>query len=69
MLVQGDRHVVGALYGSSNTPVQLPVILRLYKAGLLPLDSLLDKTFSLADANAAIEHLRTGAIGRPILVP
>ena len=69
LLVQGDRRVVGALYGSSNTPVQLPEILRLYQAGRLPLERLLDQTFSLADANAAIEHLRTGAVGRPILVP
>lgn len=69
MLVQGDRRIVGALYGSSNTPVQLPEILRLYKAGRLPLDRLLDQTFALEDANAAIEHLRTGAVGRPILVP
>lgn len=69
LLVQGDRRVVGALYGSSNTPVQLPEILRLYKAGRLPLERLLDRSFPLAEANEAIEHLRTGAVGRPILVP
>lgn len=69
LLVQGDRQLVGALYGSSNTPLQLPEILRLYKAGRLPLDKLLDRSFPLAEANEAIEHLRTGAVGRPILVP
>ncbi|WP_345752652.1 Zn-dependent alcohol dehydrogenase [Microbacterium rhizophilus] len=69
LLVQGDRRVVGALYGSSNTPLQLPEILRLYRAGRIPLDKLLDKTFPLAEANEAIEHLRSAAIGRPILVP
>lgn len=69
LLVQGDRKLVGALYGSSNTPVQLPELLRLYKAGRLPLDQLLDQRFPLSEANAAIEHLRTGAVGRPILVP
>lgn len=69
LLVQGDRKVVGALYGSSNTPVQLPEILRLYRAGRLPLAKLLDQSFPLEDANEAIEHLRTGAVGRPILVP
>lgn len=69
LLVQGDRRVVGALYGSSNTPVQLPEILRLYRDGRLPLERLLDRTFALEEANEAIEHLRTGAVGRPILVP
>ena len=68
-LVQGDRRVVGALYGSSNTPVQLPEILRLYQAGRLPLDLLLDRTFRLDEANEAFDHLRTGAVGRSILVP
>ena len=68
-LVQGDRRVVGALYGSSNTPVQLPEILRLYQAGRLPLDLLLDRTFRLDEANEAFDHLLTGAVGRSILVP
>lgn len=69
LLVQGDRQVVGALYGSSNTPVQLPEILRLYQAGRIPLDKLLDRSFPLADANEALAHLRTNAVGRPVLVP
>ena len=68
-LVQGDRQVVGALYGSSNTPLQLPEILRLYRAGRIPLDKLLDRSFPLADANDAIDHLRTSAVGRTVLVP
>lgn len=69
LLVQGDRQLVGALYGSSNTPLQLPEILRMYRAGRLPLEKLLDRSFPLDQANDAIEHLRTGAVGRPILVP
>ncbi|MGA5150109.1 MULTISPECIES: zinc-binding dehydrogenase [unclassified Streptomyces] len=68
-LVQGDRRLVGALYGSSNTPLQLPEILRLYRAGRIPLDKLLDRSFPLEEANKAIEHLRGSAVGRPILVP
>lgn len=69
LLVQGDRRLVGALYGSANTPLQLPQILRLYQAGRLPLEKLLDRSFPLAEANEALEHLRTAAVGRPILVP
>ncbi|GAB3700570.1 zinc-dependent alcohol dehydrogenase family protein [Saccharopolyspora tripterygii] len=68
-LVQGDRRLVGALYGSSNTPLQLPEILRLYRGGRIPLDKLLDRSFPLGEANQAIEHLQSSAVGRPILVP
>lgn len=68
-LVQGEKQVVGALYGSSNTPLQLPEILRLYTAGRIPLDKLLDRSFPLAEANEAFAHLGTGAIGRPVIVP
>src|SRR5690606_14996169 len=67
-LVQGEKQVVGALYGSSNTPLQLPEILRLYTAGRIPLDKLLDRSFPLAEANEAFAHLGTGAIGRPVIV-
>jgi Zn-dependent alcohol dehydrogenase len=69
VLVQGDRRLVGSLYGTANSPIQIPEILRLYKSGRLPLDQLLDRQFPLAEANEAIDHLRTGAVGRPILVP
>lgn len=68
-LVQGDRQIVGALYGSANTPLQLPEILRLYRAGRLPLDRLLDRSFRLDEANEAVAHLRTGAVGRSVLIP
>ncbi|WFP17230.1 Zn-dependent alcohol dehydrogenase [Citricoccus muralis] len=68
-LVQGEKRVVGALYGSSNIPLQLPEILGLYRSGRIPLDKLLDQTFPLAEANEAVEHLRTKAVGRPVLLP
>lgn len=69
VLVQGDRRLVGSLYGTANSPIQIPEILNLYKSGKLQLEALLDKSFPLEEANAAIAHLRTGAIGRPILIP
>lgn len=68
-LVQGEKSVVGALYGSSNAPLQLPEILRMYQAGRIPLEKLLDRSFPLAEANEAFEHLRTEAVGRTVLIP
>lgn len=67
--VQHDRHLVGALYGSSNTPLQIPEILRMYASGRLPLERLLDRTFSLDEANEAVAHMREGAMGRPVFLP
>lgn len=68
-LVQGEKRIVGSLYGSSNIPLQLPEILRLYRSGRIPLDKLLDQSFPLARANEAIKHLRTKTVGRLVLVP
>lgn len=69
VLVQGDRRLVGSLYGTANSPIQIPEILSLYKSGKLPLERLLDRQFPLDKANDAIAHLQSAAIGRPILVP
>jgi Zn-dependent alcohol dehydrogenase len=68
-VVQGEKRVVGSLYGSANTPVQIPRILDLYRSGRLPLDRLVDRTFSLEEVNAAVEYLRDGAVGRLVLLP
>ena len=68
-LVQGDRGVRGSLYGSSNTPLDIPRILRLHASGRLPLDRLLGRTYPLDAVNEAYEDLATGAVGRGLIRP
>lgn len=68
-LVQRQKRIVGALYGSSNPQLDLPRIFDLYLAGRLPLGELLGERRPLAEVNEAYADLKAGAIGRGILVP
>jgi Zn-dependent alcohol dehydrogenase len=68
-LVQKEKRVIGSLYGSSNTPVQVPKILDLYRSGRLPLERLVGDRFGLGEVNKAYEALSAGAAGRSIIMP
>ncbi len=68
-LVQGEKQIRGSLYGSANTPVDVPRILQLYETGLLPLDKLLGRSYPLANVNEAYDALVAGAVGRATLSP
>jgi Zn-dependent alcohol dehydrogenase len=68
-LVQRQKRIVGSLYGSSNPRIDLPRIFALYLAGQLPLDQLIGGTRPLAEVNQAYADLRSGGVGRTILVP
>ena len=68
-LVQRQKRIVGSLYGSSNPRIDLPRIFALYLAGRLPLDELIGSRRPLAEVNEAYADLRTGGLGRTILVP
>ena len=68
-LVQRQKRIVGSLYGSSNPRIDLPRIFALYLAGRLPLDELIGRRRPLVEVNEAYAELRTGGVGRGILVP
>jgi Zn-dependent alcohol dehydrogenase len=68
-LVQRQKRIVGALYGSANPRVDLPRIFGLYLAGRLPLDDLVGARRPLVEVNEAYADLRAGAVGRTVLVP
>ncbi len=68
-LVQRQKRIVGSLYGSSNPRIDLPRIFALYLAGRLPLDELIGSRRPLAEVNEAYAELRTGGVGRTILLP
>ena len=68
-LVQRQKRVVGSLYGSSNPRVDLPKIFALYLSGRLPLDELIGDRRPLAEVNQAYADLRSGGVGRTILLP
>jgi Zn-dependent alcohol dehydrogenase len=68
-LVQRQKRIVGSLYGSSNPRLDLPRIFALYLAGRLPLNELIGGRRPLAEVNEAYAELRTGGVGRMILLP
>jgi Zn-dependent alcohol dehydrogenase len=68
-LVQGQKRIVGSLYGSANPLIDLPRIFGLYLAGRLPLDDLIGERFPLEAVNEAYATLTTGGVGRSVVVP
>jgi len=68
-LVQLQKRIVGALYGASNPRLDLPLIFALYLSGRLPLDELIGGRRPLTEVNEAYAELRSGGIGRTILMP
>lgn len=68
-LVQQEKRIVGSLYGSANTVTDVPRLIELYRAGLLPLEELLGPRFPLSRANEACRALVNGTVGRAVIVP
>jgi Zn-dependent alcohol dehydrogenase len=67
-LVQRPKHIRGSLYGSTNPTLDLPRILDLYRAGKVPLDSLIAAELPLSRVNEAYDRL-PGTVGRSLLIP
>ena len=68
-LVQGQKRIVGSLYGSANPLIDLPRIFGLYLSGRLPLDDLIGERFPLEAVNEAYAKLTMGGVGRSVVVP
>ena len=68
-LVQGQKRIVGSLYGSANPLIDLPRIFGLYRSGRLPLDDLIGERFALEAVNEAYATLTAGGVGRSVVVP
>jgi len=66
-LVQQEKRIIGSLYGSSNMPIEIPEILRLHKAGKLPLERLIGSRYELPQINEAYREMTQGAIGRAVI--
>lgn len=67
-LVRDEKIVTGSLYGSSRPSVDIPKILDLYQAGLLPLDRMISATYPLAAINEAFDDMAAGRLTRGVLV-
>ncbi|MGK0742125.1 Zn-dependent alcohol dehydrogenase [Leucobacter sp. Z1108] len=59
-LIFKEQTIKGTIYGSCNPRRDVPLLLDLYKRGLIKLDELVSKEYSLDDINQGFEDLRSG---------
>jgi Zn-dependent alcohol dehydrogenase len=67
-LVQRDLRVIGSLYGSANTVVQIPRLLELHQAGQLDLSRIPGPEYRLEDINEAYARLPSQSVGRGLIL-
>lgn len=67
-LLTTEKMVTGSLMGSGVPAVQVPLLIELYKNGMLMLDELVSRYYHLKDAQAAIDDLLAGNNLRGVLV-
>ena len=67
-LVQRDLRVVGSLYGSANTVVQIPRLLELHEAGRLDLNRIPGPEYRLEEINEAYARLPSQSVGRGLIL-
>jgi S-(hydroxymethyl)glutathione dehydrogenase/alcohol dehydrogenase len=63
-----EKQVVGSLFGSGNPRYDVPKLLNLYREGLLDLDGLVTKTYTLDDVNQGYDDMRDGKNIRGVLI-
>ncbi len=68
LLMSGERRIVGSRYGSGNPMVEFPRMVDLAMAGLLKIEDLVTKRYSLDEADEAFRSLAAGEQARGLIV-
>jgi len=68
-LVVEERTVKGSYMGSCIPARDLPRLISLYQAGMLPVDKMISRTIALEEINAGMEALRKGEVARQLIDP
>jgi Zn-dependent alcohol dehydrogenase len=68
-LVRSEKIVTGTFYGSARPHLDMPMILRFYADGRLPLDRLVTKRYPLEEVNEAFADMNGGGVARGVLKP
>lgn len=66
-LPREEKVVTGSFYGSCRPHVDMPRILGLYRAGRLPLDRLVSRTYPLDEVNEALAAMNAGEVARAVI--
>ena len=67
-LAQWEKQIVGCIFGSVNSRADVPMLLDLYKEGLLDLDGMVTRTYPLEDINRGYLDMHDGKNIRGVLV-
>lgn len=67
-MVAEERDIRGSYLGSGVPAIDIPRYIDLYKAGRLPVNKLLGKTFSLEQVNEGFDHMVSGSNLRDAIV-
>jgi S-(hydroxymethyl)glutathione dehydrogenase / alcohol dehydrogenase len=68
ILVREEKTVRGSYYGSSNPPEDFVKYCNWYMNGLLPLDRLVSKEYSLDEINIAFAEMLVGSVRRGVIM-
>lgn len=68
ILTRTEKTVTGSYYGTTNTKRDFPQYADLYMRGLLDLDRLISKTYTLDEINTAYAEMLTGGMARGVIV-
>ncbi|HEX9258675.1 MAG TPA: zinc-binding dehydrogenase, partial [Acidimicrobiales bacterium] len=63
-----EKQLVGSLFGSANIRRDIPRLIELYTQGLLDLDGLVTRTYSLDQINEGYDDMRNGKNIRGVMV-
>jgi Zn-dependent alcohol dehydrogenase len=67
-LAQWEKQVVGCIFGSVNSRADVPMLLNLYKDGLIDLDGMVTRTYPLEDIDTGYADMHAGRNIRGVLV-
>ncbi len=63
----GDKSLKGSMYGSANVRVDMPKLLRLWKAGKLDLEGMITRRMKIEDVNEAFRAMQAGEVVRSVI--
>lgn len=67
-LIFSQKEIVGNVFGGCNGHADIPAILRMYKSGLIKLDELITKTYTLEQVNEGYDDMLNGRTMRGLIV-
>lgn len=68
-LIADNKRILGSYMGTAQPQVDVPAMVRLWKAGRLPVDRLATGTIGFDGLNAALDALADGSAVRQVLLP